>query len=55
MKRQDLIQVIEQAQIAMVGVLDNWASGDLAGAVRELSRVKTEYVDPAIRWWESDD
>jgi hypothetical protein len=55
MKRRDLIEVIQSSQIAMKAVLDNWEKGDLAAAVRELQAVKTNEVDPAIAWWESDE
>jgi len=54
MKRSDLIDVIYCAQGCMKRVLDNWETGDLAAAVRELKEIKENEVDPAIQWWESD-
>ena len=55
MKRSDLIQVIEAAQLAAQLVLDNWEGSGLAEAVRNLQSVMDEDINPAIAWWESDD
>jgi hypothetical protein len=55
MKRSDLIDAIYCAKGAIEKVLENWETGDLAGAVNELRLVKEQELDPAIAWWESDE